>query len=124
MAKRCCKRGVQEGAQQWGVVHRGSDAKPHANRRAKGGGRLLGPQQRSGVGTGREAGMGTGGGRRRKAIWPKCARWDGVFAQQVEGWWAVHVCVAQGVEPSAVAESSLGNVRCQQQQENLEHCLQ
>ena len=34
------------------------------------------------------------------------------------------VCVAQGVEQSAVAESSLGNVRCQQQQENLEHCLQ
>ena len=40
-----------------------------------------------------EAGMGTGGGRRRKATWLKCARWDGVFAQQVEGWWAARVCV-------------------------------
>ena len=74
-----------------------------------------------------EAGMGTGGGRRRKATWLKCARWDGVFARQVEGWRAAHVCVCvcgTGVEQSAVARSSLGNVRCQQQQEHVEHCLQ
>ena len=120
------KRGATRG-RAMGAVHKGSDAKPHANRRAVGGGRLLGPKQRGGGAQVGEAGMGTGGGRRRKATWLKCARWDGVFARQVEGWRAAHVCVCvcgTGVEQSAVARSSLGNVRCQQQQEHVEHCLQ
>ena len=86
------KRGATRG-RAMGAVHKGSDAKPRANRRAVGGGRLLGPKQRGGGAQVGEAGMGTGGGRRRKATWLKCARWDGVFARQVEGWRAAHVCV-------------------------------
>ena len=45
------KRGATRG-RAMGAVHKGSDAKPRANRRAVGGGRLLRPKQRGG-GTGR-----------------------------------------------------------------------
>ena len=86
------KRGATRG-RAMGAVHKGSDAKPRANRRAVGGGRLLGPKQRGGGPRVGEAGLEPGGGRRRKATWLKCARWDGVFARQVEGWRAAHVCV-------------------------------
>ena len=113
------KRGATRGTAMAGCAQR-KRCKASCKPEGCGGWQAVGATATKRGGTGREAGMGTGGGRRRKATWLKRARWDGVFAQRVEGWWAAHVCVAQGVEQSAVAKSSLGNVRCQQQQENLQ----
>ena len=123
------KRGATRG-RAMGAVHKGSDAKPRANRRAAREGRLLGAKH------GREGGV-TGRGRRNGNWWGE--EEEGNVAEVCEmgrcvctaggrlvGCTRVCVCgvCGTGVEQSAVARSSLGKVRCQQQQEHLEHCLQ
>ena len=121
------KRGATRG-RAMGAVHKGSDAKPRANRRAVGGGRLLGPKQRGG-GTGRGSRNGNWWGEEEEgnvAEVCKMGRCVCTAGGRLVGCTRVCVCgvCGTGVEQSAVARSSLGNVRCQQQQEHVEHCLQ